>query len=191
MEHQTGVTRTRQLSALQWQLMMKCWKHNLRPGQYSWWGPMAWRIGALFMWLYRLRKLNGPSFTWPLMMFAGVTPERILQRLGKIHVGKPLVTKSRQELIASLRPNYLQHLRADNGDLPNRSNHSAGDFPGQSQTNVAPSPRSLRVLLGGGFTCWLTEVQSRSAPTHDPLPHESRGSLVDCAGRHGVIASTA
>jgi hypothetical protein len=146
MEHQTGVTRTRQLSALQWQLMMKCWKHNLRPGQYSWWGPMAWRIGALFMWLYRLRKLNGPSFTWPLMMFAGVTPERILQRLGKIHVGKPLVTKSRQELIASLRPNYLQHLRADNGDLPNRSNHSAGDFPGQSQTNVAPSPRSLRVL---------------------------------------------
>lgn len=118
MEHQTGVTRTRQLSPLQWQLMMKCWKHNLRPGQYSWWGPMAWRAGSVFMWLYRLRKLNGPNFTWPLMMFAGVAPERILQGLGKIHVGKPLVTKSRRELIASLRPNYLKHLRADNGDLP-------------------------------------------------------------------------
>ena len=26
MEHQTGVTQTRQLSPLQWQLMMKCWK---------------------------------------------------------------------------------------------------------------------------------------------------------------------
>ena len=33
MEHQTGVTHTRQLSPLQWQLLMKCWKHNLRPGQ--------------------------------------------------------------------------------------------------------------------------------------------------------------
>ena len=65
MEHQTGVTRTRQLSPLQWQLMMKCWKHNLRPDQYSWWGPMTWRAGSIFMWLYRLRKLNGPNFTWP------------------------------------------------------------------------------------------------------------------------------
>jgi hypothetical protein len=146
MEHQTGVTRTCQLSPLQWQLMMKCWKHNLRPGQYSWWGPMAWRIGALFMWLYRLRKLNGPNFTWPLMMFAGVAPERVLQRVGKIHVGEPLVTKSRRELIASLRPNYLQHLRADNGDLPKRSNRSAEDRPGQSPTNFLPSLRSLRVL---------------------------------------------
>jgi hypothetical protein len=36
MEHQTGVTRTHQLSPLQWQLMMKCWKQNLRLGQYSW-----------------------------------------------------------------------------------------------------------------------------------------------------------
>ncbi|HJY92138.1 MAG TPA: radical SAM protein, partial [Candidatus Acidoferrum sp.] len=87
MEHQTGVTHTRQLSPLQWQLLMKCWKHNLRPGQYSWWGPIAWRVGALFMWLYRLRKLNGPNFTWPLMMFAGLVPERILQGMGKIHVG--------------------------------------------------------------------------------------------------------
>src|SRR5580765_1880290 len=97
MEHQTGVTHTRQLSPLQWQLLMKCWKHNLRPGQYSWRGPLAWRAGSLFMWLYRLRKLNGPSFTWPLMMFAGLAPERILQSVGKIHVGEPLPSKSRRE----------------------------------------------------------------------------------------------
>jgi len=146
MEHQTGVTRTRQLSPLQWQLMMKCWKHNLRPGQYSWWGPMAWRAGSIFMWLYRLRKLNGPNFTWPLMMFAGVAPERILQGMGKIHVGEPLVTKSRRELIASLPSNYLQHLRTDNGDLPKRASRSAEDPSGQSQMNVVPSPQSLRVL---------------------------------------------
>src|SRR5262247_4778316 len=68
MEKETGVTQTKQLTPLQWQLMMKCWKMNLRPGQYSWWGPMAWRIGSLVMWLYKLRKVNGPNFTWPLFM---------------------------------------------------------------------------------------------------------------------------
>jgi len=146
MEHQRGVTHTRQLSPLQWQLMMKCWKHNLRPGQYSWWGPLAWRAGSLFMWLYRLRKLNGPNFTWPLMMFAGVAPERILQGLGKIHVGKPLVSKSRRELIASLRPNYLKHLRADNGDLPESSGYSAEGLPSQRQKHFVAGAGSLKVL---------------------------------------------
>jgi len=146
MEHQTGVTRTRQLSPLQWQLMMKCWKHNLSPGQYSWWGPMAWRAGSIFMWLYRLRKLNGPNFTWPLMMFAGVAPERILQGMGKIHIGKRLVTKNRRELIASLRPNYLKYLRADNGDLPDRSNLGAEHHSALSQENLVTVARSLRVL---------------------------------------------
>src|SRR5580765_2552408 len=135
MEHQTGVTHTRQLSPLQWQLLMKCWKHNLRPGQYSWWGPLAWRVGSLIMWLYRLRKLNGPNFTWPLMMFAGVAPERILQGVGKIHVGKPLPSKSRRELIASLRPNYWKHLRADNGDLPEGGrNEDVIPFPSAART---------------------------------------------------------
>ncbi len=32
MEKKKGVTETRQLTPLQWQLMMKCWKMNLRPG---------------------------------------------------------------------------------------------------------------------------------------------------------------
>jgi hypothetical protein len=144
MEHQTGVTRTRQLSPLQWQLMMKCWKHNLRPGQYSWWGPLAWRAGSVFMWLYRLRKLNGPNFTWPLMMFAGVAPEAVLDRAGKIHVGKPLVTKSRRELIATLRPNYLKYLRADNGELPEE--FSGEGFLDQSRIDLASGGQSLRVL---------------------------------------------
>ena len=136
MQHQTGVTQTRQLSPLQWQLMMKCWKHNLRPGQYSWWGPLVWRGGALLMWLYRLRKLNGPNFTWPLMMFSGIAPEGILQKIGTIHVGTPLVTKNRRELIASLRPNYWKHLRADNGDLPEgwRNEEDVIPFPSAART---------------------------------------------------------
>jgi radical SAM superfamily enzyme YgiQ (UPF0313 family) len=118
MEKQTGVTETRNLTPLQWQLIMKCWKMNMRPGQYSWWGPMAWRVGAFGLWLYKLRRLNGPSFTWPLLMFSSALPEKTMERMGKIYVGKPLKTKTRKELIASLKPHYLQYLRADNGDLP-------------------------------------------------------------------------
>jgi hypothetical protein len=118
MEKETGVTQTRQLTPLQWQLMMKCWKMNLRPGQYSWWGPLAWRIGSIGMWLYKLRRLNGPNFTWPLLMFSGAVSEKNLQRMGKIYRGKPLKIKTRKELIASLKPRDWQYLRADNGDMP-------------------------------------------------------------------------
>ncbi|MFB3922261.1 MAG: radical SAM protein [Terriglobia bacterium] len=118
MENQKGVTETRNLTPLQWQLMMKCWKMNLRPGQYSWWGPTAWRVGSIAMWLYKLRRLNGPNFTWPLWMFSGALSEKTLARMGKIYVGKPLKTKTRKELIATLKPHYWQYLRADNGDLP-------------------------------------------------------------------------
>ncbi len=118
MEHAKGVTETRQLTPLQWQLMMKCWKMNLRPGQYSWWGPTAWRVGSIAMWFYKLRRLNGPNFTYPLWMFSGALSEKTLARMGKIYAGKPLQTKSRKELIATLRPKDRQHLRADNGDLP-------------------------------------------------------------------------
>jgi len=39
-------------------------------------------------------------------------------RLGKIYTGKPIKVKSRKELIAGLKPHYLQYLREDNGDLP-------------------------------------------------------------------------
>jgi len=118
MEKEQGVSETRNLTPLQWQLMLKCWKNNLRPGLYSWWGPMAWKLGALTLWAWRLRKLNGPNFTWPLFMFAGLMPEKWMERLGKIYIGKPMKSKSRKELIATLRPSYWQYLRADNGGLP-------------------------------------------------------------------------
>ena len=92
------------------------------------------------MWLYRLRKLNGPNFTWPLMMFAGIAPEGILQKTGKIHVGKPLETRNRRELIASLRPNYWKHLRPDNGDLPEgwRNDKDVIPFRGPAYRPSAP-----------------------------------------------------
>ncbi len=118
MEKMRGVTETRQLSALQWQLMMKCWRMNVRVGLYSWWGPIAWRLGALGLWLFKLRRLNGPAFTWPLFLFAGAVPERLMASTGKIYAGKPLQVKSRKELLAAIKPPHRVHLRADNGDLP-------------------------------------------------------------------------
>jgi radical SAM superfamily enzyme YgiQ (UPF0313 family) len=118
MEQAKGVTETRNLTPLQWQLMMKCWKMNLRPGQMSWWGPMAWRTGAIGLWLWKLRKLNGPNFTWPMFMFASALPESLMDRMGKIYVGRPITIKSRAELLATIRPNQRKFLRADTGDLP-------------------------------------------------------------------------
>jgi hypothetical protein len=79
---------------------------------------MAWRVGSIALWLYKLRRTNGPNFTWPLFMFSGAISEEMLRRMGKIYIGRPLRTKNRKELIASVRPNYWQYFRADNGDLP-------------------------------------------------------------------------
>ena len=118
MEKQKGVTETAALTPLQWQLIMKCWKMNLRPGQNSWWAPTAWRLGALGLWMTKLRKLNGPNFTAPLLMFASAAPETMLGRLGKIYVGRPLAIKTRRELLATVRPSQWRHLRPDTGDVP-------------------------------------------------------------------------
>jgi radical SAM superfamily enzyme YgiQ (UPF0313 family) len=118
MQDKEGITETRNLSPLQWQLMMKCWKFNVRRALYSWWGPIAWRAGSLVMWAWKLRKLNGPNFTWPMFMFSGAIPENILAKMGKIYPGKPLKTKTRKELLATIRPNQWQYLREDCGDLP-------------------------------------------------------------------------
>jgi len=118
MKDEKGVTETRNLTPLQWQLMMKCWKMNLRPGQMSWWGPMAWRTGAIGVWLWRLRKLNGPNFTWPMFMFASAFPETLMGKMGKIYLGRPIKIKTRKELLATIRPSQRKFLRADTGDLP-------------------------------------------------------------------------
>jgi hypothetical protein len=80
------------------------------------------------------------------MMFAGLAPEKILRVMGKIHIGEPLVTKSRRDLIASLRPNYLKYLRRDNGDLPESSSSSKEVLPNPSQTHFVPGAPSLRIV---------------------------------------------
>jgi radical SAM superfamily enzyme YgiQ (UPF0313 family) len=118
MEHQKGVAETRELTPLQWQLMMKCWKMNLRPGNASWWAPTVWRVGAIALWAWKLRKLNGPGFKWPMFMFASALPESVMGKLGKIYVGKPLQVKTRKELLRTIKPHQWQYLRPDCGDVP-------------------------------------------------------------------------
>lgn len=121
----------RDLSPLQWQLVMKCWTMNLRRGLYSWWGPAAFKLGGLLVWLTRLRKTNGPSFTWPMLMFAGVAPERLAHRLDKLYEERPLHIKTRAELLTSIKPHYWKYLREDSGDLP-------GPVPPRDSGEVRP-----------------------------------------------------
>ena len=118
MEKDRGVTQTRDLTPLQWQLMMKCWKMNLRPGLHSWWGPTAFKVGGVLLWLIRLRKTNGPNFTWPMMMFCSAVPEKLMYKMGKLHKGRPLRVKTRAELLAAIKPHYWQFLHQDTGDIP-------------------------------------------------------------------------
>jgi hypothetical protein len=139
MESKKGVSETRELTPLQWQLMMKCWKMNLRPGQASWWAPTVWRLGAIGLWAWKLRKLNGPGFTWPMFMFANALPEKLMAKMGKIHMGRPLKIKSRKELLATIKPHQHQFLRPDTGDMP--------DPPAADRVPPPQAPRSYISLV--------------------------------------------
>ena len=113
-----SIVETRNLSRLQWQLILRCWKMNMRPGLYSWWGPTSFKIGGVGLWALRLRKTNGPNFTWPMMMFCSALPENLLYAAGKLYKGRPIKVKTRAELLASTKPNYWKYLREDAGDIP-------------------------------------------------------------------------
>lgn len=70
------------------------------------------------MWLWKLRKVNGPNFTWPLPMFSSAIPESLMAKTCKIYPGRPLRIKSRKDLLAAIKPHHWKYLRQDNGDLP-------------------------------------------------------------------------
>ena len=141
MADKHGTEQTSDLTPLQWQLLMKCWKLSMNSALQSWWGPTVWRMGAIGFWLWKLRKINGPHFTWPLLMFAGALPEWLLEKMGKIYRGKPMNIKTRAELLKTIKPQHWKYLRADNGDLP-------GDPPEQSMAASAGADVAdlLRVL---------------------------------------------
>ena len=73
-------------------------------------------------------------------MFSGAISEKNLQRMGKIYRGKPLKTKNRRELLASLKPKDWQYLRADNGDMP------IAHAPQVAEVTTAPASTSLETI---------------------------------------------
>ena len=141
MADKHGTEQTSDLTPLQWQLLMKCWKLSMNSALQSWWGPTVWRLGAFGFWLWKLRKINGPHFTWPLIMFSSMLPEWLLEKMGKIYRGKPMKIKTRAELLKTIKPQHWKYLRADNGDMP-------GDPPEQAMAASAGADVAdlLRVL---------------------------------------------
>jgi radical SAM superfamily enzyme YgiQ (UPF0313 family) len=99
MADMVGVQETTELTKLQWQLMMGCWKVSASIALQSWWGPIAWSLGGFLFWALRGRRVNGPNFTWPMMHFSRITPDALTYRLGGLYPGKPLKILSHAELL--------------------------------------------------------------------------------------------
>jgi hypothetical protein len=118
MEHGEGVRETQHLSKLQWQVIMKAWAIASRIGLQTTWGKLSFGAGALILWAGRLRRVNGPNFTWPLVQFSGALPERWLERTGRIYTGRPLPRITRDELLAAVRPDWRRAISAARESRP-------------------------------------------------------------------------
>lgn len=112
MQGHEGVRETQHLSKLQWQVIMKAWQVASRIGLQTTWGKLSFGIGALVLWATRLRRVNGPNFTWPLVQFSGVVPDRWLERTRRIYVGRPLARRTRDELLDTMRPDWKNAMAA-------------------------------------------------------------------------------
>jgi radical SAM superfamily enzyme YgiQ (UPF0313 family) len=116
MEHMMGVKETTELTKLQWQLIMTCWRISASIALQSWWGPFAWSAGAFIFWALRGRRVNGPNFTWPAMHFSRVLPRSLTYRLGHMYPGKPLKILSYSELLDTVaskwKPYFTEHSSA-------------------------------------------------------------------------------
>jgi radical SAM superfamily enzyme YgiQ (UPF0313 family) len=116
MEHGEGVRETQALTKLQWQVIMKAWQVASRIGLQSTWGKVSFGVGSLITWAVRLRRVNGPNFTWPLMQFSGVVPEGWLERSGKVYGGREMPRRSREELLANIRPDWKDAISRARGE---------------------------------------------------------------------------
>jgi radical SAM superfamily enzyme YgiQ (UPF0313 family) len=112
MEKGEGIRHTQHLSKLQWQVIMKAWQVASRIGLQTTWGKLSFGVGSLVLWATRLRRLNGPNFTWPLIEFSGTVPEAWLHRAGVIYKGQPLPRRGRADLLATIRPDWRQTIDA-------------------------------------------------------------------------------
>ncbi|HEX4627431.1 MAG TPA: hypothetical protein VH137_01460, partial [Gemmatimonadales bacterium] len=87
-------------------------------GLQTTWGKLSFGAGALVLWAARLRRVNGPNFTWPLVQFSGVAPERWLERTGRIYGGRPLSRVTRDDLLATVRPDWREAIAAARENRP-------------------------------------------------------------------------
>jgi hypothetical protein len=90
--------------------------------------------------------VNGPNFTWPLIMFSSMLPEWLLEKMGKIYRGKPMKVKTRAELLKTIKPQHWKHLRADNGDLPGDPPEQAASASAGAAGSGSDASDLLRVL---------------------------------------------
>lgn len=111
MEKAEGVRETQQLTKLQWQVIMKAWRIASSIGLQSTWGKVSFGVGSLVVWATRLRRVNGPNFTWPLMQFSKTVPESWMHRTGRLYEGQPMPRVTREELLATVRPDWREKMR--------------------------------------------------------------------------------
>lgn len=111
MENAVGVQETMQLSKLQWQVIMKAWRIASSIGLQSTWGKVSFGLGSIVVWALRLRRVNGPNFTWPLFQFSKAVPEGWMHRTGRLYEGRPVPRVTREEMIAGLRPDWKAKMR--------------------------------------------------------------------------------
>lgn len=111
MEKAEGVRETQQLTKLQWQVIMKAWRIASSIGLQSTWGKVSFGVGSLVVWAMRLRRVNGPNFTWPLMQFSKTIPESWMHKTGRLYEGKPIERMTREELIETIRPDWREKMR--------------------------------------------------------------------------------
>jgi radical SAM superfamily enzyme YgiQ (UPF0313 family) len=110
MEKAVGVQETQQLTRLQWQVIMKAWRIASSIGLQTRWGKTSFGVGSLVLWALRLRRVNGPNFTWPLVQFSKTVPESWLHKSGKLYEGKPIARVSRDELLETVRPDWREKI---------------------------------------------------------------------------------
>jgi hypothetical protein len=53
-----------------------------------------------------------------MLLFASALPEWLMEKMGKIYVGKPIHVKTRKELLRTIKPSMRQYVRTDTGDIP-------------------------------------------------------------------------
>ena len=115
MEKDRGVNETGDLSKLQWQVIMKAWRDSSAVGLQATWAKAVFGLGALVLWGVRLRRVNGPNFTWPLVQFSKTIPESWLHRTGRLYEGRPIARLGREALIETVRPDWRDTMRRTRG----------------------------------------------------------------------------